>query len=808
MSDIRVAGLSADPPHSTPASTSSSTAVPIRPAPYSDSMTSSSAPLVSRGVYNMAGTSPSSVSVLARAEVENGTRPFRSKKVRPCDGCRKRKNRCAIPIEGEPCIECKQTGRECTFALPPPARQRNKKETPASALVPPQTAPTLRASAESPEPAPSTPAYRVAEPPSASPPIAHPAPVLPVPSPVAAALSSLRDGKRTRAESIVQEEHVAKRRSTPSSTASRDALVSLDRDLPAGVEPCAVTATLTDDLLSHRTVGSSRQISSDRSRSQFILFHARPAHRLSSDEYQHNALRQLRTFLSYAHPDLSELPLLTHYLTYLHPVLPILPISPVHTFDSLPAGLRALLLVTSLSSLPDQQRDSAYAWQQLKQVRLAEQMLEQPKLSSLAAALLELDTNLDPRGDFALLAKTIAHAQLLGLHVDCSAWAIPEWEKSLRERIWWCLRIHDAWASFLNSRPSHIQLGNANVPLPPLPSPDDLDTYASTIAFASFCRLAVVVSRLQAKVSTLDVYGSSKRAEACDEIERELNDMTEEARSFFETARRPPGMDAYCLILLALRCMIRRISLEIRIGLGNAFLPDGHTLDIFARFVQHVSSLEQDSFDGKQPWICYSSHILSSVLSSLIRLSLAAVSAKHNSPPSTANPSQPRTPSPPAPAIQLLAQLCLSLDTAQRTYGWTVADAALSRAASAAERLEAAMQGEGSGEIYREVIAALRRTPRPVADFASPTAIETGGPDGGLHALAALAGGSVGTPGAEPGSWATAYATTEAFNDGNGLSTLTFDFDLPDPNDWLNVLDDAPLWGGDDGSPSNWQLSW
>lgn len=127
--------------------------------------------------------------------------------------------------------------------------------------------------------------------------------------------------------------------------------------------------------------------------------------RLVSDEEQQNALNQIRTFLSFALSDLSEQPLLDHYLSFLHPAVPVLPLPASSSLDSLPAGLRALILVASLASLPHQQRNSAYAWQLLKQARLAEKMLEQPKLSSLAAALLELDTNLDPRGDFALLAK-------------------------------------------------------------------------------------------------------------------------------------------------------------------------------------------------------------------------------------------------------------------------------------------------------------------------------------------------------------------------------------------------------------------
>lgn len=45
----------------------------------------------------------------------NGIRPFRSRKQRPCDLCRKRRSRCAIPEQGSACIECLQTGKPCTF---------------------------------------------------------------------------------------------------------------------------------------------------------------------------------------------------------------------------------------------------------------------------------------------------------------------------------------------------------------------------------------------------------------------------------------------------------------------------------------------------------------------------------------------------------------------------------------------------------------------------------------------------------------------------------------------------------------------
>jgi len=216
----------------------------------------------------------------------------------------------------------------------------------------------------------------------------------------------------------------------------------------------------------------------------------------------------------------------------------------------------------------------------------------------------------------------------------------------LRDRIWWSLRIHDAWvrdqivrssllafadasecaqASFLNSRPSHIQAGNTNVPLLPFPTPsDDVEAYVGSVAFQYSCRLAVIVARLQSEVSTLDKYGSATRAESCDELEQELNAMKDGARPFLDMSPRPIGMgasrsllasvptsharsprhaDALLFKLLALRCMVRRISIEVRIGLGNTFAPDGSTLEIFAQLVDFYSSLGAQSFGNGRTWL-------------------------------------------------------------------------------------------------------------------------------------------------------------------------------------------------------------
>ena len=77
--------------------------------------------------------------------------------------------------------------------------------------------------------------------------------------------------------------------------------------------------------------------------------------------------------------------------------------------------------------------------------------------------------------------------------------------------------------------------------------------------------------------------------------------MKEGLKDHYEMASsRPPGMDSVLFLLLALRCMVRRIGIEIRIGIGASFAPDHPTLSVFAELVEFVESLSGPSFDANQ----------------------------------------------------------------------------------------------------------------------------------------------------------------------------------------------------------------
>lgn len=103
-----------------------------------------------------------------------------------------------------------------------------------------------------------------------------------------------------------------------------------------------------------------------------------------------------------------------------------------------------------LSHLP---RPNVRDLERLVRTTLADAMYR-PKLSTIQAGLL---LSQRPEGDqWAPTAQLIAIAQELGLHLDCSGWKIPLWERGLRKRLAWGLYMQDKWGALVHGRPSHI----------------------------------------------------------------------------------------------------------------------------------------------------------------------------------------------------------------------------------------------------------------------------------------------------------------------------------------------------------------
>lgn len=103
--------------------------------------------------------------------------------------------------------------------------------------------------------------------------------------------------------------------------------------------------------------------------------------------------------------------------------------------------------------LSGMQRPDVRELEQIARTTLVDAMTR-PKLSTIQAGLL---LSQRPEGDqWAPTAQLVAIGQELGLHLDCSTWKIPLWERGLRKRLAWALYMQDKWGSLIHGRPSHI----------------------------------------------------------------------------------------------------------------------------------------------------------------------------------------------------------------------------------------------------------------------------------------------------------------------------------------------------------------
>ncbi|KAJ9608912.1 Fungal specific transcription factor [Cladophialophora chaetospira] len=91
--------------------------------------------------------------------------------------------------------------------------------------------------------------------------------------------------------------------------------------------------------------------------------------------------------------------------------------------------------------------------------RTLQDVSHRAKLSTVQAGLLLLQR---PRSNEAwqLTAQLVAIGQDLGLHLDCTNWRIPSWEKGLRKRLGWALFMQDTWSALIYGRPPHICSSN------------------------------------------------------------------------------------------------------------------------------------------------------------------------------------------------------------------------------------------------------------------------------------------------------------------------------------------------------------
>ena len=96
--------------------------------------------------------------------------------------------------------------------------------------------------------------------------------------------------------------------------------------------------------------------------------------------------------------------------------------------------------------------------------------MQRPKISAVQAGLLLLQRA--KSSTWTLTVQLVALGQDIGLHLDCSDWSIPLWERRLRKRLAWALYMQDKWSALMHGRPSHIYDADWAVSQP---APEDFD---------------------------------------------------------------------------------------------------------------------------------------------------------------------------------------------------------------------------------------------------------------------------------------------------------------------------------------------
>ncbi|KAK5197530.1 Fungal specific transcription factor [Exophiala xenobiotica] len=344
-------------------------------------------------------------------------RPERS---RPCDTCRRRKSRCVINPDAAACVMCQFHNQPCTFIEEAAPRRRKQTD-------PPDTTTTG-----------------------------------------SVRRSDSDDPRRQSAESLVRNDSVI-----IDDYANLQGQSLLKKTLGLQVNRYAKYIGPTDEhdfaLLDLRLYDqvkneSPADLGSFRKVNQGVFFHQYPD---ADSPTQTQDIEELDNIERIVAPHGEAL--IKLYFRTVHPSFPILHKKVYlekygRTHREFSPPLLAAVYILALnwwsysselarSAKPDVSRLEDIAYRTLQAVS------QRAKLSTVQAGLLLLQR---PGSNQAwqLTAQLVAIGQDLGLHLDCTNWRIPSWEKGLRKRLAWALFMQDTWSALIYGRPPHISATN------------------------------------------------------------------------------------------------------------------------------------------------------------------------------------------------------------------------------------------------------------------------------------------------------------------------------------------------------------
>lgn len=371
-----------------------------------------------------------SAAALSGSEINiNEIRPYRSRRNRPCDYCRRRKIRCTMISPGN-CTLCQKNGSKCTFVNEPEKKHRRSDKKPE-------------------------------EEESHLPPKVHVGPMEP-------------PAKRLKRDE-------AGRPLIPNGFDS-GAIMGLTGDQdPYLLRYYSYDENETNTFIKH----ALRRVTKDEHFPiHFFAFKDERGERVRQEERNQ---RQRVTQLAGEY----EERLLALYFRYVHPTYPILDKDLFYddyynNKENIHVGLLAGLLALScmwwkydsklcVRSMPPQLGSQLY-----KECSIAvERDVKYPGTSIAQCLLLLLQRRLllDETADtYALtvdMARLVSVSHSLGLHLDSSQWSIPDSEKNLRRQLWTCLYIMEKWTAANTGQPSLLNEENCTQTLYTSAAPED-----------------------------------------------------------------------------------------------------------------------------------------------------------------------------------------------------------------------------------------------------------------------------------------------------------------------------------------------
>ncbi|KAM9882603.1 fungal specific transcription factor domain-containing protein [Verticillium dahliae] len=367
-----------------------------------------------------------------------------SSQSRPCDICRQRKTRCVREEGRDKCVMCTFHGQPCTYLRGPLPRKRRKATDPAEHRSQPNGSAGASSSAAS----------------TSGPTSAPGAASTSVPLP----LDHYEDLEQTSPEHLEA--------LSPSLAGSDQVGYSYIHHQPSLLdgtlglhlkthseyigltnyrEPCLLDLHRAEDS----TARSVRRLDDQ---TVFLI------HRDKETTSESQRIADLDAIEKVVHPLGSSL--VNLYFRIVHPSFPILHkkvflekyARSYHEFS--PPLLAAVYLLALDWSLYDRTLATS-SWQpdqtalEALALRTMSDDMKRPKISTLQAGLLIQQRA--KNNTWNVTAQLIALSQGLGLHVDCSDWAIPEWEKGLRRRLAWALFMQDKWGALVHGKPFLIR---------------------------------------------------------------------------------------------------------------------------------------------------------------------------------------------------------------------------------------------------------------------------------------------------------------------------------------------------------------